>query len=58
MTMVYKALPYAIIMTIVGLVAVTYFEPPLTHAMLEAGWISDHAGDPASATGGGHHDGH
>ena len=38
-TMVYKALPYTIIMTIVGLLAVIYLEPPLSQEMLDRGWI-------------------
>lgn len=42
-TMVYKALPYTIAMTITGLLAVTYLLPPATISMTEKGWIQDHA---------------
>lgn len=43
MTMVYKALPYTIVMTIVGLLAVTYILPDATKAMVERGMIQDPA---------------
>jgi len=42
-TMVYKALPYTIIMTIVGLVAVRFFLVPATAYMTEHGIISNHS---------------
>lgn len=42
-TMVYKALPYTIIMTIVGLIAVRFFLTPATAYMTENGMISNHA---------------
>lgn len=55
-TMVYKALPYTVILTIVGLLAVTYLEPPLAHEMLERGWISNHlSAAETGAVDGGHH---
>ena len=41
-TMVYKALPYTIIMTIVGLIAVKYFLVPATDYMIENDMISNH----------------
>lgn len=41
MTMVYKALPYTIILTIVGLFAVNNFLVPATEKMIDAGIISD-----------------
>lgn len=43
MTMVYKALPYTIVMTIVGLISVNYFLVPATDKMIEAGIISNPA---------------
>jgi len=43
LTMVYKALPYTIIMTIVGLLSVNYLLPPATQAMIENGIIADPA---------------
>lgn len=50
LTMVYKALPYTIIMTIVGLLAVTYILPDATVYMTEAGIISHYADyDPSAA---------
>ncbi|RZV56096.1 MAG: sodium/proton antiporter NhaB, partial [Pseudomonadales bacterium] len=64
MTMVYKALPYAITMTTVGLLAVNFLLTPATHSMVEKGWIQNHeeyshqAPDKASGHGGGHGGGH
>ncbi len=57
-TMVYKALPYTVILTLVGLASANYLLPDATAYMLEAGLISDHtatldAGHPA--TGDDHH---
>ena len=50
LTMVYKALPYTIIMTIVGLLAVNYILPDATVYMTEAGIISHYADyDPTAA---------
>tara|TARA_B100000767_G_scaffold200812_1_gene187768 strand:- start:119 stop:1696 length:1578 start_codon:yes stop_codon:yes gene_type:complete len=40
-TMVYKAIPYTISLTIVGLLSVIYLLPNATQTMLEAGLISD-----------------
>ncbi len=43
LTMVYKALPYTIAMTIVGLLAVNYILPDATKSMIEKGLIQDPA---------------
>ncbi|MDA7688009.1 sodium/proton antiporter NhaB [Pseudomonadales bacterium] len=43
LTMVYKAIPYTIAMTLVGLAAVNYILPPATDYMTEHGLIQDHA---------------
>jgi len=40
-TMVYKALPYTIVLTLVGLFSVYNFLQPATESMIERGWISD-----------------
>ena len=58
-TMVYKALPYTIAMTIVGLLSVVFILPDATHSMIEKGWVSDHAdyqyeADAEGADSGGH----
>ena len=58
MTMVYKALPYTILMSIVGLISINYFLQPATEYMLDAGIISEHVEAPAehgSHHGGKHH---
>ncbi|MGB5326557.1 MAG: hypothetical protein WBN40_14210, partial [Pseudomonadales bacterium] len=55
LTMVYKALPYTLTMTLVGLLSVHFFAPPATRAMIEKGWISDHA-DYSHATSAGKQD--
>lgn len=61
LTMVYKALPYTIAMTLVGLFAVSNFLDPATESMIERGWISnpaEYTHDAAAASddhGGGHH---
>lgn len=59
LTMVYKALPYTIVMTIVGLLSVHYILPGATEEMIERGMISNPAHYTAeaveSSAGGGHH---
>jgi NhaB family Na+:H+ antiporter len=57
-TMVYKALPYAITMTIVGFLSVTYLLPDATTSMIESGLISNPAermiDEPTTADHNGH----
>jgi NhaB family Na+:H+ antiporter len=43
LTMVYKAIPYTIVMTIVGLLSITYIMPNATKTMREMQMVSDHA---------------
>lgn len=57
LTMVYKALPYTIVLTIVGLLSVIYILPPATDMMIEKGLIADHVlvQAPIDQAAGGHH---
>ncbi len=49
MTMVYKALPYTIVMTIVGLLSVNFLLYDATESMIESGLVSDPAAyDPTA----------
>ena len=57
-TMVYKALPYTIIMTIVGLLSVKFFLVPGTAYLTEQGLISNHADWDISAESSGGNDHH
>ena len=52
--MVIMALPYTIVMTLVGLGAILFFLEPMTNSMLDMGWITPHAEaaiDAIKATG-------
>ncbi|MCJ2377271.1 Na(+)/H(+) antiporter NhaB [Vibrio sp. ZSDZ34] len=53
--MVWMALPYTIVLAIVGLVGIIYFVEPMTAWFYDAGWISHHvAGAADSAVSSGH----
>jgi len=47
--MVYLALPYTIVLTIVGLFGITYLLDPMTTWMYDLGWISHHVAGAADA---------
>ena len=41
-TMVWMALPYTVVLTIVGLIGVVYSLSPMTDLMLDMGWLQPH----------------
>ncbi|MDA9556021.1 Na(+)/H(+) antiporter NhaB [Vibrio sp.] len=51
--MVWMALPYTIVLAIVGLIGIIYFVEPMTTYFYDMGWISHHTGALESTTG--HH---
>jgi len=52
--MVWMALPYTIVLTLVGLTATMYLLPDLTQSFYDMGWINHHTAtvDPAAAPSG------
>lgn len=52
--MVYMALPYTIVLTIVGLLMTTFSLHDMTELLYELHWISHHSGLTEAATGGHH----
>ncbi len=52
--MVYMALPYTIVMGLVGLAGIELFLVPMTEWFYEAGWLTSHSMDAMGAVGGGH----
>jgi NhaB family Na+:H+ antiporter len=53
--MVIMALPYTIVLALVGMAGIVFFVEPMTAWFYEAGWISQHVGEIAPAVSGGHH---
>lgn len=54
--MVWMALPYTVVLTLVGLAGTYFLLPDWTQAMYDMGWISHHVGEAAgAASSGGHH---
>jgi NhaB family Na+:H+ antiporter len=54
--MVYMALPYTIVLAVVGLFGIAFLLDPMTAWMYDAGWISHHVGGAVDAVAaGGHH---
>ncbi|EGA66456.1 Na(+)/H(+) antiporter NhaB [Vibrio brasiliensis] len=52
--MVVMALPYTIVLALVGLAGIVFFVEPMTAWFYDAGWISAHVGDITPAVSGGH----
>lgn len=55
MTMVKMALPYTIVMSIVGFIGVTYFLEPMTQKLYDGHYIEHHTELPGQKKEGGHH---
>lgn len=52
--MVIMALPYTIVLALVGLAGIVFLVDPMTTWFYDAGWISHHVGDAVQAVSGGH----
>lgn len=52
--MVYMALPYTIVMGLVGLAGIELFLVPMTEWFYDAGWLTSYSMDTMGAVGGGH----
>ncbi|GAB2657966.1 Na(+)/H(+) antiporter NhaB [Vibrio panuliri] len=52
--MVIMALPYTIVLSVVGLAGIVFFLEPMTAWFYDAGWISHHVGAAVEAVSGGH----
>ncbi|MEZ8103666.1 MULTISPECIES: Na(+)/H(+) antiporter NhaB [Vibrio] len=52
--MVIMALPYTVVLAVVGLVGIVFFLEPSTAYFYDAGWISHHIPSATSAVSGGH----
>ncbi|KOO11645.1 hypothetical protein AKJ18_28060, partial [Vibrio xuii] len=52
--MVIMALPYTIVLAIVGLAGIMFFVEPMTQWFYDAGWISHHTGEVIQAVSSGH----
>ncbi len=53
--MVIMALPYTIVLAVVGLMGIIFLVEPMTAWFYDAGWISHHVGEATHAVSGGHH---
>ncbi|EGQ7780658.1 Na(+)/H(+) antiporter NhaB [Vibrio parahaemolyticus] len=52
--MVVMALPYTVVLAIVGLMGIMFFLEPATTSFYDAGWIAPHTGDLTPVVSGGH----
>ncbi|CAH0525380.1 Na(+)/H(+) antiporter NhaB [Vibrio hippocampi] len=52
--MVWMALPYTVVLSVVGLMGIVFFLEPMTAWMYDMGWISMHTGITESAVSSGH----
>lgn len=52
--MVVMALPYTVVLAIVGLMGIMFFLEPATASFYDAGWIAPHTGDLTPVVSGGH----
>jgi NhaB family Na+:H+ antiporter len=52
--MVIMALPYTIVLALVGLAGIVFFVEPMTAWFYDAGWIVRHTGEAVQAISGGH----
>ncbi len=52
--MVIMALPYTIVLAIVGFIGIVFFVEPMTAWFYDAGWITHHVGDATAVISGGH----
>ncbi|AXX59418.1 Na+/H+ antiporter NhaB [Vibrio vulnificus] len=52
--MVIMALPYTIVLALVGLFGIVFLLEPMTTWFYDAGWIAHHVGEATHAVSGGH----
>ncbi len=52
--MVVMALPYTIVLALVGLFGIVFLLEPMTTWFYDAGWIAHHVGEATQAISGGH----
>ncbi|MCV5743898.1 sodium/proton antiporter, partial [Escherichia coli] len=52
--MVVMALPYTVVLAIVGLMGIMFFLEPATASFYDAGWIAPHTGYLTPVVSGGH----
>ena len=52
--MVIMALPYTVVLALVGLAGIIFFVEPATAWFYDAGWITHHVGEASQAVSGGH----
>jgi NhaB family Na+:H+ antiporter len=52
--MVIMALPYTVVLALVGLAGIVFFVEPMTAWFYDAGWISAHVGELTPAVSSGH----